>query len=276
MSPSPSAEQALASWRQQLIPRHLLTGLLRRDTFAVAACLLLVIILSWSYLLHGAGTLEDMGGMLMPMSSGPWTAHHTLLMLAMWSVMMAAMMLPGAAPMILFYGLVARGRRDRGERVGAPSMFALGYALVWAVFSLGAVALQYVLEAAALLSPMMEATSIVMAGSVLILAGLYQWTPWKNACLRQCASPLEFVLFHWREGHAGAWHMGLRHGMYCVGCCWVLMLLLFAGGVMNLVWIAGLALFVMLEKIAPARRWVSRGAGLVLIAWGVFTLLAAR
>ncbi len=194
---------------------------LRRERVLVVAGLLIVIGLSWSYLLTGAGTMEDMGGMLMPMSSGPWD-----------------------------------------------------YVVVWAGFSVAAVALQYGLEGAALLSPMMEATSIVLAGAILIMAGVYQWTPWKQACLRHCRSPLEFVMTQWREGRRGAFVMGLRHGAYCVGCCWMLMLLLFVGGVMNLAWIAGLAAYVLLEKLAPAGPWVGRVAGLLLIGWGIATLFA--
>jgi predicted metal-binding membrane protein len=124
------------------------------------------------------------------------------------------------------------------------------------------------------MSPMMETTSIVLAGTVLIAAGIYQWTPLKQGCLRRCRSPLEFVMTHWREGWRGAFFMGCRHGVYCVGCCWLLMMLLFVGGVMNLAWVAGLALFVLVEKFAPAGHWIGRGAGVLLAGWGAATLLA--
>ena len=215
--------------------------------------------------------------MLMPMSSGPWTAVHALLVLAMWAVMMAAMMLPSAAPMILFHAAIARRRSERGESasVATSGAFAFGYLVVWAAFSLAATALQFGLERAALLSPMMETTSVALAGAVLIAAGLYQWTPLKQACLRYCRSPLDFVLTQWRPGARGAFLMGLRHGAVCVGCCWVLMLLLFVGGVMNFAWIAGIALFVLVEKLGPASHWTSRAAGALLMAWGCATLLAA-
>jgi predicted metal-binding membrane protein len=197
------------------------------------------------------------------------------LMLLMWAVMMAAMMLPSAAPMILLFGSIARSRHARGEQASAAGIFGLGYVAVWSVFSVGAVALQFALESAALLSPMMETTSIALAGAVLIAAGVYQWTPLKQACLRRCRSPLEFVLTHWREGRRGAFVMGAEHGVYCVGCCWVLMLLLFVGGIMNLTWIAGLAIFVLVEKLAPAGHWIGRCAGVALAAWGGLTLLTA-
>lgn len=248
---------------------------LRHDRLLVISGLLVVVVLSWAYLLTGAGTLQDMGGMLMPMSSGPWTLGHAALMLVMWVVMMAAMMLPSAAPMILLYATIARGRYARGEQAAASSIFALGYVSIWTVFSVGAVALQFGLEKTAMLSPMMEATSVTLAAAVLIAAGLYQWTPLKQACLRRCRSPLEFVLTQWRNGAWGAYVMGVRHGVYCVGCCWLLMLLLFVGGVMNLAWIAGIALFVLVEKLAPAGHWLGRGAGLLLIGWGVATLRMA-
>jgi predicted metal-binding membrane protein len=147
----------------------------------------------------------------------------------------------------------------------------VGYLAVWSLFSVGAVVLQFLLERAALLSPMMESTSILLAGAILIMAGLYQWTPLKSSCLTQCQSPLDFVMANWRSGRAGAFQMGFRHGIYCVGCCWVLMLLLFVGGVMNLAWIAGLAVYVLVEKIFTG-HWISRATGVAFIVWGLATL----
>ena len=248
---------------------------LQRDRLLVVLGLVAVIIAAWAYLLAGAGmSMHEMNGMLMPMRSEPWTIGYAALVLAMWAVMMAAMMLPSAAPMILFYGTIARARRARGELAVGSGVFAGGYLLVWAAFSLAAVGLQFGAEQAALLSPMMEMTSIGLSGALLIAAGLYQWTPLKQACLRRCRSPLEFVLTQWREGMRGAFTMGLKHGAYCLGCCWLLMLLLFVGGVMNFGWIAGLALFVLIEKLAPAGHWIGRAAGAGLIVWGGATLVA--
>lgn len=248
---------------------------LRRDRLLVVSSLMTVIALSWAYLLAGAGmSMHEMDGMLMPMRMGPWTPAYAALVLAMWAVMMAAMMLPSAAPMILLYGTIARRRQARGELTTASGVFASGYVAVWAAFSLAAVMLQFGLEKAALLSSMMEMTSIVLAAAVLIAAGVYQWTPLKQACLRRCRTPLEFLMTEWREGSRGAFVMGLRHGGYCVGCCWLLMLLLFVGGVMNLAWIAGLALFILVEKLAPAGHWIGQAAGAGLIMWGGATLAA--
>jgi predicted metal-binding membrane protein len=259
-----------------VIGAGLVEAALRRDRLFVAAGLLLVIVLAWAWLLAGAGMMQDMGGALMPMSSGPWTPGHAAIVLVMWAVMMAAMMLPSAAPMVLLYAAIARRRSERGAAARALSaLFAFGYLAVWTVFSLVATALQFALDEAALLSPMMQTTSIALAGTVLIVAGAYQWSPLKRACLRHCRSPLAFVMTHWRPGAAGALSMGWRHGSYCVGCCWLLMALLFVGGAMNLAWIAGIAAFVLVEKFVPAGHWVSRGAGALLIAWGLATLLSA-
>jgi predicted metal-binding membrane protein len=250
-------------------------GALRRDRLLVISCLRFVVVLSWAYLLAGAGMMQEMGDMLMPMSTGPWTLSHAVIVLVMWAVMMAAMMLPSAAPMILLFAAIARRRSERGEPATASGAFAFGYLAVWATFSLAAVALQFGLERAALLSPMMATTSIALAGAVLIAAGLYQWTPLKQACLRHCRSPLDFIMTQWRSGAHGAFLMGLRHGAVCVGCCWLLMLLLFVGGVMNFAWIAGIALFVLAEKLLPAGHWIGRGVGVLLVVWGAATLLAA-
>ena len=247
---------------------------LRRDRMLVVVGLLVVVALSWTHLLTGAGMSQDMGDMLMPMSAPPWSLGHAALVVSMWAVMMAAMMLPSAAPMILFYVTVARRRNEADPAAAGAGLFALGYLVVWAIFSLAAAALQFALEKTAWLSPTMQTTSMTLAGMVLIAAGVYQWTPLKHACLRRCRSPLEFVVLHWQPGARGAFAMGLRHGSYCLGCCWMLMLLLFISGVMNVAWIAGIAVFILVEKTIPAGHWVSRGAGAILIAWGAATLLA--
>ena len=251
-----------------------LEAALRRDRVVVVGCLIGIIFLAWFYLLQGAGMdLRAMGNMSMPMAAPPWSAGHFMLLCVMWAVMMAAMMLPSAAPTILLYATIARRRRVQGGAVAGTGMFVLGYIAVWATFSLAATTLQWRLDVAALLLPTMMTTSVAIAGIVLVAAGVYQWTPLKQACLRQCRSPLDFVLGYWREGSRGALVMGLRHGLFCVGCCWMMMLLLFVGGVMNLLWIAGIALFILVEKLAPGGRWLGRVAGAALIAWGGLTLL---
>lgn len=251
-----------------------LEAILRRDRALVAVALSVLIALSWAYLLAGAGmSMHEMNGMLMPMRMEPWTLHYAAIVFVMWSVMMVAMMLPSAAPMILLYATIAR-RRGLAKGDLNTAFFVGGYIVVWGLFSAAAVALQFRLEQAALLSSMMQMTSIALAGAILILAGLYQWTPLKRACLRRCRSPLDFIMTEWREGGTGAFTMGLRHGLYCLGCCWLLMLLLFVGGIMNLVWIAALAVFVLIEKLAPAGHWIGRMAGIALVVWGGATLTA--
>jgi predicted metal-binding membrane protein len=249
----------------------LLAGLHRHDRAIVVALLLGVVLAAWLYLLVGVEMpMPEMAGMAMPMEAPGWSIGHFLLMLAMWSAMMAAMMLPSAVPMLLFYDSIAQKRS--GPAVGLTALFALGYLIVWFCFSIGAVVLQYALDKASLLSPLMQATSTVLAGAILITAGLYQWTPLKQACLRRCRSPLDFVLTQWRSGNRGALSMGLRHGAFCLGCCWMLMLLLFVGGVMNFTWIAGIALFVLAEKLSPAGHWIGKAAGVALIVWGGLVL----
>lgn len=249
----------------------LLTSLHRHDRAIVVALLLGVMMISWLYLLVGVEMpMPEMAGMAMPMAAPDWTVGHFFLMLVMWSAMMAVMMLPSAVPMLLFYDSIARKRS--GPAIGLTILFALGYLVVWLGFSVGAVVLQYALDKANLLSPLMQTTSIVLAGIMLVAAGLYQWTPLKQTCLRRCRSPLDFIMTQWRGGNRGALSMGLRHGAFCLGCCWMLMLLLFVGGVMNFAWIAGIALFVLIEKLAPAGHWIGKAAGVVLIGWGGFVL----
>ena len=252
-----------------------LARLHRHDRAIVVAIMLAVILASWAYLLVGVDMpMPEMPGMAMPMDMPVWTTGYFALTLLMWMAMMTAMMLPSAMPMLLFYDSIARKRGAQTTAVGSTSLFGLGYLVVWLGFSIGAVLLQYAFDKASLLSPMMEITSIALAGVILVSAGVYQWTPLKQSCLRQCRSPLDFIMTRWRGGNRGAFQMGLRHGMLCLGCCWMLMLLLFVGGVMNVAWIAGIALFVMVEKLAPAGHWIGKVASLVLIVWGAAVLVS--
>ncbi len=218
-----------------------------------------------------------MAGMDRAMAMPPRGLADLVLLLAMWWVMMTGMMLPSAAPMILTFAQVNRKRQARGPTPGQPyvptALFVAGYLLAWGGFSLIATLAQAALERAALVSPMdMAATPGAsggwLGGALFLAAGLYQFTPLKQACLRLCWSPLDFVLNRWREGPAGALAMGATHGLYCLGCCWILMLLLFAVGVMNLAWVAGLAAVVLLEKLLPS-PWVSRLGGVLLAAYGL-------
>ncbi len=229
--------------------------------FAIAA-------LAWAYLATGAGMdAHPMGAGGPEGMAGQASGATFLVLFGMWAVMMVAMMLPGAAPMILLYGAVAP-EAESSRSVSATSVFASGYLIVWTAFGLGAAAVQLVLHRALLLTPALHTASAVAGGAILVVAGLYQLTPLKHACLRRCRSPVQFLTEHWRPGAAGALRMGLAHGLYCVGCCWTLMALLFVGGVMNLVWVAAIALVVVAEKLAPSGHRLARFAGVALIAWG--------
>jgi predicted metal-binding membrane protein len=185
--------------------------------------------------------------------------------------MMAAMMLPSAAPTILLVGALIR---NRGSAVrGRTALFASGYLLVWVGFSAAATLLQWGLGEAGLLSETMALGNIIVAGVVLIAAGAYQWTPLKDTCLTHCRSPAEFLVRHWSPGAFGAVRTGIRHGVFCLGCCWMLMMLLFVGGLMNLAWIAAIALLVLLEKTIPWGDRMSRLSGAVLAVWGAASLV---
>jgi predicted metal-binding membrane protein len=221
----------------------------------------------------GDGQGEAVGGLRGVMAMAPaWTPTDFLLTFFMWSVMMVGMMVPSAAPMILLYALIARKQRDKGVVMVPVGLFTLGYIAVWSAFSLTATTLQWGLEQAALLSPMMVATSPLLGGGLLVAAGVYQMTPFKNACLHRCRSPLAFLTTGWRKGPGGAIVMGLEHGAFCLGCCWVIMLLLFVGGVMNLLWVAIIAIFVLVEKVLPQGRIAGRAAGAALVLAGLFFL----
>ncbi len=211
----------------------------------------------------------------MPMGAvHDWSAAHAAMMFAMWAVMMVGMMLPSAAPMTLVYAQVARKAEREGSVLPPTATFVAGYLLAWTAFSAAATAAQWALDEAALLSPMLVAESPRLGAALLVAAGAYQLTPWKNACLAHCRAPAHFFAEHFRPGRGGALRLGARHGLYCLGCCWALMALLFVGGVMNLIWIAAIALFVLAEKLVPRGVGGGRLAGLALIAAGA--LLLAR
>ncbi len=239
-------------------------ALVRRDRLVVTAALGGLIALAWGYLLAGAGM-----PLMKPVS---WSLDYAVLMFLMWWIMMLAMMLPSAAPTILLFAMVNRKQRSSGRPYVGTGAFAVGYLSAWSGFSLVAVTLQWAFEHTSLLAPNLSVGTIL--GSVLLLAaGVYQLTPVKHACLGQCRSPHAFLGTHWRRGTGGAFRMGSVHGTYCVGCCWFLMGLLFVGGVMNLYWIVGLALVVLLEKALPAGHWLAYAIGVALLASGAFILV---
>ena len=248
-------------------------AVLRRDRLIVIAGLLTLAVVAWVYIARSAAHMQFHAGMSMPMSS-PWGAGEIAGLALMWIVMMIAMMVPSVAPVILLFAGVSRRRRAQGVPAAPVSVFLLGYLLAWIGYAVLAALLQSALHSAALLSPAMASVSPMLGGGILILAGLYQWAPLKGACLSHCRSPLGFFSTEWREGVAGALRMGFRHGSYCVGCCWALMALLFVAGVMNLVWVAAIAVFVLAEKVLPQGRLLGRITGAVLAGYGLWLLVA--
>jgi predicted metal-binding membrane protein len=247
--------------------------LLRRQRVVILAALAAIAALAWLYLFLAAADMRAaMASMDRAMVMPPRGPIELLLLFAMWWVMMVGMMLPGVAPVILTFATVNRNRRARGEPYVPSALFTAGYLLAWGGFSLAATLAQEALERAALLSPMdMTTNSRLLGGLLFLAAGLYQFTPVKLACLRFCRSPLDFVVNHWREGAAGALRMGLTHGLYCLGCCWILMLLLSVGGMMNLLWVAALAIVVLIEKLT-AGPWIGRAGGVLLAAYGAWLI----
>jgi predicted metal-binding membrane protein len=262
-----------------------LEAMLRRDRTVVVVALVSVIAVAWIWILIGAGT--GMTAMAMTFGSGmpgmatmlmepaAWSLGYAALMFAMWWAMMAAMMLPSAAPMLLLFARVNRNQKADDRPFTPTGIFAAGYLAAWGAFSTLATGLQWELERLGLLSPMMATTSYWLGSAILLAAGVWQLTPIKGICLRHCRSPMGFLVQGWRPGRLGAFRMGLEHGSYCLGCCWFLMGLLFFGGIMNLFWIIGLAGFVLLEKTIPMGSWIGRIVGVGVAAWGVVLLATA-
>ena len=265
-----------------------LETVLRRDRWIVGGAIAILVVLAWAYVLWLANDME-MGGMdmtgfrMIPAGIGimlpaerPWQAIEFGYVFLMWAVMMVGMMAPSAAPMILMYARVVRQGKAQGKPFAATGWFAAGYLLAWAGFSLVATFLQWAIERAALLDSRMVLDSNMLGAIVLIAAGIYQWTPLKDVCLAQCQSPIGFLMRHggFRNDPRGCLLLGLRHGGYCVGCCWVLMALLFVGGVMNVLWIALLALLVLVEKATPVGRWIARAAGIACVVAGAWLVLS--
>jgi predicted metal-binding membrane protein len=254
-----------------------LKRVLRHDRLIIVGGLAGVVVLSWVYIFAGAGMNmgSNAGSPAMVEMQTAWTPTYFAVMVFMWWVMMVAMMLPSAAPMMLLFAALSRKNQQAGRPYVPVAVFAGGYIATWAGFSLAATLLQWWLEYVALLSPMMASNSGLLGAGLLIAAGIYQLTPLKHACLRHCRTPIDFIGRRWRQGTLGAFTMGLEHGLFCLGCCWVLMGLLFYGGIMNLWWIAGLAIYVLIEKLVPAGHWIGRGMGGLLVVWGLFVISTA-
>ena len=237
-------------------------------------------ICAWLYLVvlaqdMASGDMSLMGmGKMGVMTMHTWNLKTFSLMFLMWCIMMVGMMVPSAAPMILLFALVTR-KQSQSENPGLQiTIFIISYLIVWSVFSALATTAQWALTEAALLTPMMVGSSQYLTIGLLLLCGLYQFSPLKRICLVKCRSPLSFLMANWQQGNMGALKMGLSHGAYCVGCCWLLMSLLFIGGVMNLVWVAMIAGLVLLEKLIPAGEWLGKLAGLTFLAVACFITLS--
>jgi predicted metal-binding membrane protein len=250
--------------------------LLKKDRFILVSGLFVIGILSWLYIIYLYRQMEvmDMNALLFAMPMTPqWTWTDFVLLLLMWLIMMIAMMIPSVSPLILIFAMINRQRQQRKSPFVPAGYLLSGYFLVWAAFSLIATCLQWLLQQISLLNPEMETTSKVLGAIILISAGVFQFTPLKHTCLNHCRTPFNFIHRHWKEGKLGALKMGVENGMYCLGCCWVLMILLFVSGIMNLLWIAIIALFVLIEKVLPAAKPISFVAGIVLIAYGITILI---
>lgn len=248
-----------------------LTSILQRDHVIVGSCVVALVVLSWSQILHSSFALQAATPGMMDMSTA-WTLRGAAQTFGMWTIMMIGMMTPSAAPMLLVYARVGEAAARHGKTLAATGVFASGYLLAWVAFAFVATTGQWALQRGLLLTPMLGSASSVFSGAVLIAAGVYQWTPLKHACLWQCQAPFAFIQRHggFQGSARGALSLGLRHGLHCVGCCWALMALLFVGGVMNPLWIALITFFVLLEKCVPSLRWLPRLAGALLVAGGAW------
>jgi predicted metal-binding membrane protein len=244
-----------------------------RDRVAILSALIGVSVLAWAYVIYLWAKMPamDVGAAV---SIQLWTPADFVFMFVMWAIMMVGMMLPSAAPMTLLYAGMVRKAERQGTPMAPMAAFVSGYLAMWCLFSVGATLAQWGLHEAALLAPMMMVKSQVFGATLLIVAGVYQLTPWKTVCLDHCRAPANFFAEHWRPGASGAFRLGLHHGAFCLGCCWALMGLLFVGGMMNLLWIAAIAIFVFLEKVLPVSNWSVRvrwfaGIGLIVSGLGL-------
>jgi len=241
-------------------------SLLQSEQLLAFSCLAIIIVISWAYMLHMSWKMSGDITLACLMRWGPEDIAHSFVM---WAIMMVAMMFPSAAPMILMFATVNRQQGGTQRPVIPMGLFVLGYFLVWTSYSALATLAQWGLHVAALLSHDLVITSPLLGGILLVAAGVFQWTPLRDACMSKCRSPLGFLMVVWRGGRHGALIMGLKHGANCVGCCCLLMLLSFVLGIMNMVWMLVLTGFMLIEKTFPGGQWVSRIAGLILVIWGL-------
>lgn len=262
--------------RYSMTDSSTLENILKKDRFIIVSGLFVICVLSWLYIiyLYRQMVVMDMSALFFAMPMTPeWTATDFLLLFLMWLVMMIAMMTPSVAPLILIFAMVNRQRKQQKTPFVSTGYLLAGYFLVWAAFSLVATILQWLLQHIALLNPEMETTSKILGAIILMTAGAFQFTPLKQRCLNYCRTPIDFIHRNWKEGKYGALRMGIENGMYCLGCCWILMILLFVSGIMNILWIAIIALFVLIEKVLPLIKWITFVAGAALIIYGIIILI---
>ncbi len=250
-------------------------GHVSRDHVVIASCVLLITALAWAYLVSlghqmAESSPDAMAKMGMTMHA-QWTIRDFFFTFVMWSVMMVGMMTPSAAPVFFLFKNMKTSRND-SDATMTVTLFGLGYLIVWVGFSAIAALAQWGLHQGTWLSSSMAVTSNWIGGAILTAAGIYQLSPTKSACLTQCQSPLGFLMGNWRDGRIGALRMGLRHGVYCVGCCWALMAILFVVGVMNLVWVAALTAFILIEKFGGSGVRVARVGGAIMIGFGILVV----
>jgi predicted metal-binding membrane protein len=246
-----------------------------REYLVIGGGLAGIALAGWAYMFYMAWAMANMDKVDMwmpPLATASWTAWDFFMLFVMWATMMVAMMTPSILPMVAMFTSLNKNRRSRQQPYTPTFIFVAGYLIAWTGFSVLASIAQWPLHTSGLLNPMMDSRSYLLSGVVLIVAGIYQWTPAKDACLKTCRSPLGFLMTQWREGAMGALVMGVRHGIYCVGCCWALMLVLFGVGVMNMLWVLLITAFVLVEKILPAPGPVRFVSGLGLVCWGGYWL----
>ena len=248
-----------------------------RDKKIVFSGLFIVAAAGWLYMFYMAWAMQNMHlvEMWMPPvgNARTWTGFDFFMLFFMWLSMMFAMMTPSVVPMVMMFTTVNNAKKKKQQPFAPTWLFLLGYLLSWGLFSMIVSLIQWPLHVSGLLNPMMDSRSYLLSGGILILAGIYQFTPIKDVCLDQCRSPLGFIMTAWKDGHMGALKMGFHHGLFCVGCCWALMLILFAVGVMNMLWVILITLFVLLEKILPiSSSLMQKITGVALMVWGGYWL----
>jgi predicted metal-binding membrane protein len=254
--------------------KDIVTSVLKQDRTVLVIGIVVIIVMSWGYMFYLAGTMNSVSMNMVNPVMDRWDFPELIFLFTMWTVMMIAMMMPSATPMLLTFSKIKRQNIRFPSLLLATLIFLLGYLAVWTAFSLLAALIQWYLHNISILSDMMVSNNPLFGGILLVFAGVFQFTPLKKACLNHCRSPLGFLLNEWKDGKLGAFSMGFNHGLYCVGCCWLLMALLFVTGVMNLMWVAIIAVFVLMEKIIPSDKLLSHTAGTIIILYGIWLVSA--